>query len=259
VDAVSEFRVTVANPNASFGRSAGGQVTLVSPRGGNDFHGVGYWYHQNDNLNANSWTNNRVGVRKGELKDNRTGFSVSGPFWKDRTFFFGNYERRRFPQASNFTRTVPTSSLRDGTLTFLDASGNAVAYPLATSTRCGSTGTLACDPRGLGISPTVSAMFALLPAGNDSTLGDGRNTTGFRGTVPTSLKSDEVTFRLDHKITEKMQFMGRYSYRRNLAPSAAQLDIRDPANVAILRNLNQRGADVTAGFDYTISSNLVNT
>jgi hypothetical protein len=111
----------------------------------------------------------------------------------------------------------------------------------------------------LGISPTVSAMFALLPAGNDSTLGDGRNTTGFRGTVPTSLKSDEVTFRLDHKITEKMQFMGRYSYRRNLAPSAAQLDIRDPANVAILRNLNQRGADVTAGFDYTISSNLVNT
>src|SRR5262245_31797541 len=90
VDAVDEFRVTIANPNATFGRSAGGQVTLVSPRGGNDFHGVGYWYHQNDNLNANSWTNNRTGVRKGELKDNRAGFSVSGPFWKTRTFFFGN-------------------------------------------------------------------------------------------------------------------------------------------------------------------------
>src|SRR5262245_28253328 len=136
VDAVDEFRVTIANPNATFGRSAGGQVTLVSPRGGNDFHGVGYWYHQNDNLNANSWTNNRTGVRKGELKDNRAGFSLSGPFWKNRTFFFGNYEVRRFPQATNFSRLVPTSSLRSGTLTFRDAAGNAVTYQLATSTQC---------------------------------------------------------------------------------------------------------------------------
>jgi carboxypeptidase family protein len=259
VDAISEFRMTVTNPNASFGRSAGGQVTLVSPQGGNELHGVVYWYHQNDNLNANSWTNNRVRIPKKELKDNRGGFSVSGPFWKDRTFFFGNYEVRRFPQATTFTRLVPTTSLRSGTLTFRDAAGNAVVYPLANSTRCGSTGTLACDPRALGISPTVREMFALLPAGNDITLGDGLNTTGFRGTVPTSLTSDAVTFRMDHKITDKMQFMGRYSYQRNLAPSPTQLDIRDTANVAVLRALNTRGTNVTGGFDYTISQNLVNT
>jgi Carboxypeptidase regulatory-like domain len=259
VDAVSEFRMTVTNPNATFGRSAGGQVTLVSPRGGNAFHGVGYWYHQNDNLNANSWTNNRVGIPKKELKDNRGGFGVNGPIWKDHTFFFGNYEVRRFPQSTVFTRLVPTNSLRNGTLTFRDASGNIVAYPLANSTRCGDAGNLACDPRGLGISPTVKAMFDLLPAGNDITLGDGLNTTGFRGTAPTSLTADAVTFRLDHLITQKMQFMGRYSYQRNLAPQAGQLDIRDPNNVAILRALNTRGANVTGGLDYTISQNIVNS
>lgn len=259
VDAVREFRMTVTNPNASFGRSAGGQVTLVSPQGGNDFHGVGYWYHQNDNLNANSWANNRVGIPKRELKDNRGGFGVNGPFWKDRTFFFVNYEVRRFPQSTTFTRLVPTNSLRNGTLTFFDASGNVVAYPLATSARCGSGGNLACDPRALGISPTVKAMFATLPTGNDITLGDGLNTTGFRGTANTSLTSDAVTFRMDHKITEKMQFMGRYSYQRNLAPQAGQLDIRDPGNVKILRALNTRGANVTGGFDYTITNNLLNT
>jgi hypothetical protein len=102
-------------------------------------------------------------------------------------------------------------------------------------------------------------MFALLPAGNDPGLGDRLNTTGFRGSAPTSLTSDAVTFRLDHKITDKLQFMGRYSYQRNLAPQAGQLDIRDPASVEILRALNQRGANVITGFDYTISSNLVNT
>lgn len=259
VDAVDEFRVTVANPNATFGRSAGGQVTLVSPRGGNDFHGVGYWYHQNDNLNANSWANNRTGVRRGELKDNRVGLSLNGPFWKDRTFFFGNYEVRRFPQTVPFTRLVPTSSLRNGTLTFRDAAGNPVAYQLATSTLCGAAGSLACDPRGLGISPTVRAMFASMPAGNDPSLGDGFNTIGLRGVAPAPLTSDAVTFRLDHKVTDKMQFMGRYSYQRNLAPQPAQLDIRDSANVEVLRALNQRGANVISGFDYTISSNMVNT
>jgi hypothetical protein len=259
VDAIGEFRMTVTNPNASFGRSAGGQVTLVSPQGGNDLHGVGYWYHQNDNLNANNWTNNRTKVGKKELKDNRGGLSVSGPFWKNRTFFFSNWEMRRFPQSTVFTRVVPTDSLRNGILRFQDAAGNIVSYPLASIAKCGAAGNLACDPRALGISPTVKTAFALLPVGNDVTLGDGLNTTGFRGTVPTSIKSDAVTLRIDHKITDKMQFMGRYSYQRNLAPNPTQLDIRDTNNVGILRVSNTRGANVTGGFDYTISNNLVNT
>ena len=181
--AISEFRVVVTNPNASFGRSAGGQITLSSPRGSNSLHGVAYWYHQNDNLNANTWTNNRTGVRRGELKDNRGGFSLGGPIWRDKTFFWGNYEVRRFPRLQPFTRIVPTSSMRSGVLRFQDAAGNVVAYPLATSTLCGTDGTTPCDPRRLGLSPTVSAMFGLMPAGNDTTLGDGLNTTGYRGNV----------------------------------------------------------------------------
>ena len=104
VDAISEFRVVVTNPNATFGRSAGGQITLNSPRGSNGLHGVVYWYHQNDNLNANTWTNNRTGVRRGELKDNRGGFSLGGPIWRDKTFFWGNYEVRRFPRLQPFSQ-----------------------------------------------------------------------------------------------------------------------------------------------------------
>jgi hypothetical protein len=261
VDAVSEFRVTVTNPNPSFGRSAGGQVTLSSPRGSNSFHGVAYWYHQNDNLNANTWTNNRSGVKKGELKDNRAGFSLGRPFWRNRTFFFGNYEIRRFPQETPFTRLVPTASLRNGILTFRDASGTPTAYPLATSTACGAAGNSPCDPRGLGLSPTVQQMFALMPPGNDPTLGDGLNTTGFRANVPTPLTFDTVTFRTDHHITSKLQFMGRYSYQRNLSPlgGTSQLDIREPAKVVALRALNTRGASVISGLDYQVASNWFNS
>ncbi len=259
VDSISEFRVSVANHGAALGRSGGGQISLISNRGGNDFHGTVYWYHQNDNLNANSWTNNRTRIARRELKDNRAGFSLNGPFWKERTFFFGNYEVRRFPQFATFTRTVPTDTLRNGILRYRDAANNIVSYPLATSTLCGTAGNLPCDPRGLGLSPTTAAMFALLPAGNDTTLGDGLNTTGFRGVVPTNLTFDSVTFRIDHKITSRMQFMARYGYQRNLSPSATQLDIRDTNNVKILRSLNTRGANAIGGLDYTFSTGLLNS
>ena len=78
-DAVEEFRVEVANPNANFDRSTGGQVNLVARRGGNKLHGSGYEWHQNDELNANSWDNNFLKLKRPELKDNRFGGRLGGP------------------------------------------------------------------------------------------------------------------------------------------------------------------------------------
>ena len=259
VDAVSEYRVTVANQNASFGRSAGGQITLASPRGTNSFRGVGYWYHQNEGLNANSWSNNRNGLKKNEFDDNRGGVSVGGPVIRNKTFFFGNYEGRRSPRDSSISRTVPTASMRSGVLRFLDAAGNTVSYPLATSTLCGTAGTSACDPRGLGLSPTVREMYALMPEGNDATGGDRLNSTLWRGTVSVPITFDTLTARFDHNISNKLQVMGRYSYQREEIPQTSQLDIRDPANVVPLRRLDRRGTSVITGLDYQINSNWMNT
>ena len=60
IDGIEEFRVGVANPNASFGRGAGGQVSVISRRGTNQYHGLLFGYHQNDNLNAATWTAKRT-------------------------------------------------------------------------------------------------------------------------------------------------------------------------------------------------------
>src|SRR5258708_22352492 len=54
-DSVEEFRVNVANPNASFDRASGGQMALVGRRGSNTLHGGGYSYFENDALNPNTW------------------------------------------------------------------------------------------------------------------------------------------------------------------------------------------------------------
>ena len=258
VGGIRELSIVVANQNASFGRSAGGQIILSSERGSNSLRGAGYWFHQNDDLNANSWANNRTGVKKPDVKNNRSGFSLGGPIFRDKTFFFANYEARRFQRQSAFTRLVPTASLRSGVLTFQDASGQRVAYPLATSTLCGA-GTTRCDPRGLGLSPTVREMFAVMPQGNDATLGDGLNTTGYRAEVAQPITFDTVTGRFDHNLTSKLQLSGRYSYQRNLTPQIGQLDIRDPSNIEPLRALDNYGASVIAGLEYQMGANWLNS
>ena len=280
VDAVDEFRVGVTNPNATFGRSAGGQITLISHSGTNNYHGTAYWFHQNDNLNANTWDLNHTPDGKGnkftekpEQKDNRVGLSFGGPIRRNKTFIFGNYEVRRFPQALSFTRLVPSDKLKQGILQFQDCAagfdtsttpptckgGNVVSYPLQTSTLC-SGGTTACDPRGLGISPTVQALWNLMPTGNDNTVpgADGLNILGLRGTTPGELKSDGVGVKLDHNFTDKVHFFGRYSYARSLAPNGGQLDLRgsSPSNPSVSQ---LRGDSIISGLDWQIRPTLLNS
>jgi carboxypeptidase family protein len=264
VDAVDEFRVGVTNANATFGRSSGGQITLVSHSGTNQYHGTAYWFHQNDNLNANTWDLNHTPDGKGnnftkkpEQKDNRVGLSFGGPIHKDKTFIFGNYEVRRFPQALPFTRLVPSDTLKQGKLIF-----NGTTYDLAApagSGGCGASGTTDCDPRHLGISPTVKTLWGLMPTGNDNTVpgADGVNILGFRGTVPGELKSDGVGVKLDHNFTEKVHFFGRYSYARSLSPNGGQIDLRGTPSTPSVSQI--RGDSIISGLDWQLRPNLLNS
>ena len=224
-DSVQEFGVGTTNSNASYGRGEGGQFTFITKRGTNALHGALYEYLQNNDLNANTWDRNRVGIPNPKLEDNRFGGAVGGPIWKNHTFIFGNYEGRRFPQSSTISRIVPTDSLRAGTLRFRDASGIVRDYPLATSTSCGSGNTSACDPRGLGLNPVVSALWSHLPKGNDSTVGDGLNTIGFRSTVSTPSSSNYGIGRLDHYFTDNWHFMGSVRYSEATSLLNSQVDL----------------------------------
>lgn len=255
IESVEEFRVAVANPNASFGRGAGGQVAIIGRRGSNEWHGATFWYHQNDDLNANTWTNNRNKIKEPELKDNRFGFRVGGPAIRDRVFFFVNYDGRRFPRASDINRLVPTESLRRGELRFRDAAGNINTYPLATARLCGSTGDQPCDPRGLGLSPAIAKLWSFLPPGNDPSLGDGLNTIGFRSTVQHPFTSDFYMGRLDFHLSENWRLDGAFRYYREINGDAAQLSIIN-GNVRSVRQFPNRQNMVNVGLSGAFRPNL---
>jgi hypothetical protein len=129
VESLEEFRVATNNSGADFTRSAGAEVQMVTKRGTNNWHGAGYWYHQNDELNANDWFRNNgfqctqaseklglctVPVENPEWRDNRYGGKIGGPIWKNRTFFFLHEEERHFFTQAVFSRLSPTPALRAG-------------------------------------------------------------------------------------------------------------------------------------------------
>lgn len=260
LDSVQEFDIGVTNPNSTFGRSSGGQVALLGRHGTNQYHGSVYWFTQNSAFNANSWDNNAAGVKQPHLDDNRGGATFSGPIFKNKTFIFANYELRRFPQTASFTDTIPTASLRAGTLRFRDAAGNVIPYNLKTSTACGALGTAQCDPRGLGISPTVQAFWSLLPAtGNFAGVGDGLNETGFRGNISTPLQTDNGILRLDHNFNDKWRFSGTYDYFRSIQTGSGQVDLLNPNSPTSPGGTFTRGVLAAGQLTTLISPNLTNT
>lgn len=256
-DSVEEFRVTTANPNANFARASGGQIALIGRHGTNDLHGAGYWYHQTSDWNTNTWDNNFQKLPKADIQDNRFGGRMGGALVKNKTFLFGNYEGRRFDTVQQLIRIVPSDLMKQGILQFRDAAGNVQQFNLKTAAVCGPNGDQACDPRGLGISPSVSALWKLMPSGSPSLGGDGLNTLGYLANVATPVNTNFGVLRLDHVFSEKLTFNTAFDYDREISVSNGQISIVN-GNPSSVRNGPQRGLLLSGGLTYQIHPTLIN-
>ena len=121
VDAISEFVTLRGTYEAEYGRSASGQVNVVTKSGTNDFHGSAYEFARNDYFNANTYFNKLSGVARPTLRYNDFGATLGGPviiphFYngKDKTFFFYSQEIRRVVQYASVTGYAPTAGERAG-------------------------------------------------------------------------------------------------------------------------------------------------
>lgn len=104
-DAVQEFQVNTNGYSADLGRAGGALVNVVTKSGTNQFHGTGFWFYRDRGMNANDpiYSYNRAyaiaGGRPLPLKPgyhyNQFGGNIGGPVWKNKVFFFFDYDGQR--------------------------------------------------------------------------------------------------------------------------------------------------------------------
>src|SRR5713226_4111329 len=110
-ETIQEFKVQTSLYDATFGRSGGGNVEIVTKSGSNDFHGVVYEYFRNDALNANNPFLKAAGVGRPVLKRNAFGGTLGGPIKKDKAFFFVSYQGTRESNGASILNSVSSSVL----------------------------------------------------------------------------------------------------------------------------------------------------
>jgi len=216
IDAIAEFRVVHGVYDAESGRSAGGQINVITRSGTRDIHGGVYEFFRNDVLNANTFFNNRANpvVKRPPLRYNDFGGTVGGPVYipgiyrkRDKTFFFVSEEARRIVTYSNPpVATTLYSGMAKGQFNHVVciqwANSNGVAGP------CSAYGT---SIPSTSINPIAAAyvtdIFSKFPSPN---LVTAANPFGFISTLGNIFNFREDMVKIDHIFGPKLTVNGKF-------------------------------------------------
>ncbi|HLH42960.1 MAG TPA: carboxypeptidase regulatory-like domain-containing protein [Bryobacteraceae bacterium] len=140
-DAIQEVAVQTSNYAAEFGTTSGGVFNITMKSGTNQFHGSGYDYFVNEDLNAGypfSYTNPGFTGGKYRPRNRRNDFggTLGGPVWipglyngRNKTFFFYSYEYYKESQGLSFTDTLPAPAYQNGDFSAISPNGGANFNP----------------------------------------------------------------------------------------------------------------------------------
>lgn len=264
-DAVQEFRVQSRTYSAEFGNSAGAVINVTLKSGTNQYHGDVFEYVRNNVFDANSWINNKNRLSKGHFSQNQFGGTLGGPIIKDKTFFFGDFQRFTSRRSTTVTSTVPTPLMKQGN--FTELSRTLSDSPVAGQTGCvvgniiqatSTSGQTCIDAVGANLvtlfpNPNVASLVALQ--------GTPKSWTGAPNYVfATSVPDDVYSFdgRVDHTLNENNSLFGSYSYyhvNRQDPPWTSNAVVGNGNFATQYRTHTQL---VSLGWTRTISSALVN-
>ena len=201
-DAVENFSLLANQFDSEFGHSSGGQFNTTIRSGTNSFHGSLYEYFRNRNMNAVDNAFVIQGLTSNPRFDsNRYGGTFGGPIFKNKLFFFTNFER----QGISLTAT----------------SGGQVLTPTA-----GGLAAIATDPNLSATNFGVFKQFVPVAATASDCLaysGAPASGTCAAGTVPIGAVTvanpafqnfTNYVQSVDYNISSSDQIRGRYIYNK---------------------------------------------
>jgi len=110
-ETIEEFKVQTSLYDATYGRSGGANIQLVTKTGGNEIHGDAYEYFRNEALNANNPFLKAAGLARPLLRRNVFGGILGGPIRKNKAFFFVSYQGARERNAASIINSISSNVL----------------------------------------------------------------------------------------------------------------------------------------------------
>jgi hypothetical protein len=230
-DAVSEFNLVNNGLSAQWSRTSGAVVNIVLKSGTNAFHGDVYDYSRNSFFSASNPFSRRDPqggfLSSPRVNYNDFGGTLGGPIIKNRTFFFFSWETSLLHENKNKLYTVPTA---------LEKTGNFSDRPdLGTCPTC-----LIYDPYST-VGPDASGLFHrtplpgnIIPPSRQDPLamfyinsfpnpnfvdplqqggsGCGVFCNNFLGPIGSSLTTNNMSIKVDHRISEKSALFAEYLF-----------------------------------------------
>jgi len=228
LDSVEEFRLITNSFDAEYGKFSGAVMNAITKSGTNGFHGDVFEFLRNDAMDARNFFT----TSKSELRQNQFGFTAGGPFWKNKLFWFTDYQgTRRTAGAETGIVTLPSvaqlggqfdPSLLSGTVdtpTALPPNSCPVGpcndWPTVLTNRLGYTVTAGEQYSYAGCTSTSQCVFpgGLIPKSAWSAPALGLlkyfptpNVDPNAGTYQDNSRKDTIT---DNKIGERVDFNNR--------------------------------------------------
>ena len=204
VDAIQEVRSSSGVMPAEIGHGAAGFTEIITRSGTDDLHGSVFEFLRNSALDSRNFFDERTLVSPGRLPHfvrNEFGFTLGGPFvipglynGRKRTYLFGQYQGFRQVLGTTQVLSVPTVLERKGVDT--------TAFP--------------GDTLLVPVNPQISAVLDRYPLPDDPQGPFGDRT--YAAPSPVSTVTDQFSFRIDHRISDKAQFFARFTLNQVTGP-----------------------------------------
>jgi hypothetical protein len=236
VDAVQEFKVQTNNFSAEFGYSAGTVMNVTMKSGTNQLHGALFEFLRNNDLDANNFFSNVVGLQRAAFRQNQFGGAGGGHIVPNRTFFFLDYQgTRQRTAATSSISSVPPSAFRTGDFS---AYTGTIYDPKAR--QIGPSGSVISNPFPGNIipanelNPTSVGIMAVVPFPNFGP--PSAQSQNFAINIPHRQNGDSFDTRIDHRLDTKDALFGRFSFANQVTPNPGAFgagNILSGGNVAL--------------------------
>jgi hypothetical protein len=250
IDALAEVKITANLYSADIGRTTGGVINMITKSGTNNFNGTLFEFLRNDLFDAKDFFNipqagNPFAGVKPKYRQNQFGGSMGGPIFKDKTFFFGDYEGLRIVQGKTGRAIVPTAcQLGKAACNGIQQLGNFSDLPAGTVIYDVTQPTPTPFPNNIipldRINPISKKYAELLPALPKEAC-VGVNCTFYNSPIRTQT-ADTFDARIDHNFRQADSLFVRYSFNNTNTFTPGLLPPVQVGNMTVLPGGNSGGA-----------------